>query len=78
MSIVVFTILHSIHGFTYKCKRVIPCIRQHLLVSILILLEGDKEVNINNLEASMKGSLKIHEVKTGIMTRGFAIGFMKG
>jgi hypothetical protein len=51
---------------------VIPFIRQHSLVSILILIEGDKKMNINNLEAPMKGSLKIHEVKPGIMTRGFA------
>jgi hypothetical protein len=60
----------SIYGFIYKCKRVIPFIRQHLLVSILILIEGYKGLNLNKLEARMKRSLKMHEIKTGSITTG--------
>jgi hypothetical protein len=60
---------------------VIPSIRQHLLVSILMLIEGNKGLNLNNnLEAQMKRSLKIQKIRTGsIITTGFAtIGSMKG
>jgi hypothetical protein len=77
---VVFTMICGIYGFVYKCKRVIPSIKQHLLVSILMLIEGDKGLNLNNnLEAQMKRSLKIQEIMTGsIITTGIAtIGFMK-
>jgi hypothetical protein len=80
ISMVVFTMICGIYGFVYKCKRVIPSIKQHLLVSILMLIEGDKGLNLNNnLEAQMKRSLKIQEIMTGsIITTGFAtIGFMK-
>jgi hypothetical protein len=59
---------------------VIPSIGQHLLVSILILVEGDKGLSLNDkLEAQMKRSLERQGINTGsIISTGFAtIGFMK-